>query len=170
MPRLILGLRLAALVEILGFFLMMWLLAYYLGTNLNFWTVSPHPFWIVVILIATQYGTNEGLLAAAVATVVLLTGPLPPMNVLEDRFEHFMVLAKTPILWFAAATLLGELRLRQIRENQGLKEANFVAIEREKQVADAYTALKMLKERLEMLVASEMSTALTAIAAFRELE
>ena len=39
----------------------------------RFAAVSPHPFWIVVLLIAAQYGTSEALAAAALASAALLS-------------------------------------------------------------------------------------------------
>jgi hypothetical protein len=171
MPKFIFALRTSAWVEIVCFFLILYLISYFLGTSANFYQVSPHPFWILIILISTQYGSNEGLLAALISTLaLLLLGPIPPQNILQDKFEHFLLLAKLPILWFATAIILGELRLRQIHENEALKKASIVATEREKTIAESYKALQVIKERLEIRVASEMSTALMAIASFRELE
>jgi len=157
--------------EILLFFLLIFLIAHLLQTPFNFFTVSPQPFWIIVILIATQYGTVEGLLAALVSTsVLLLLGPLPTPNILADPFDRFFILAKTPILWFIASVVLGELRLRQLREVERLKQKAETAAERENKVANAYLSLQTVKESLELQIASEMPTALLAIARFREME
>jgi len=161
--------RLSAWTEILIFFLIMLLIAFLSGTPINFFTISPHPFWIIVLLISTQYGTVEGLLAAVIATCFFLIGPLPPPNILEDPFERFFFLSKTPILWFITAVVLGELRLKQLREMAALKEQAVLDQEKEKSIATAYNSLKAVKERLEIQVAAELPPALIAIGDFRKI-
>ncbi len=120
-----LGLRLVAWIEMLIFFCLMFAIAFIFRIPFNYFSVSPHPFWIIVILMAAQYGTNEGLVAAIISTCVLLLGPLPTQDILQDRFQYFFILVKTPLLWFIAAVIFGELRKRQIRERDHLKKSGF---------------------------------------------
>lgn len=169
-PEKLLGLRASAIVEIAAFFFFAFLIAMLLDQKSNFFSVSPHPYWIIVILIAAQYGTNEALIAAGVSSIILLLGPLPPQTVLQDRFEYLLYLVKNPLLWFVAAAILGELRLKHIRERDKLKKIAEEAEEEKKKIAESYAALKNIKERLEMHIVSEMSTTLMAITAFKELE
>jgi len=169
-PARFLNLRVSAYWEILAFFVFMGLLAFLCGTSFNYFTVSPHPFWIVVILMAVQYGTNEALLATCVATLVLFLGPLPPRTILEQKYEYFFLLAKTPLLWFVFAVALGELRMKHLREKTQLQQKVVQAKEKEKQMAEAYLSLKRIKEHLELHVASEMQTVLVGIQAIKELK
>lgn len=164
------GLRVSAIVEIILFFLILFLIALLNNVDFNFFKASPHPYWILVILISAQYGILEGLLAAAVSTIMLMLGPLPERSALEDKFEYFFILSKTPLQWFIAALILGELRMKHIRERDSLREIAKTAEEKEKKVAESYNALKKIKERLELRVVSETQTALMAIAAFKKLE
>lgn len=164
------GIRHSALIEIICFFIILLFIAWLFGVKYNFFNISPHPFWIVVVLISSQYGTIEGLLAALAATAVFLFGPLPPPTILQDKFEHFFFIFKLPILWFIAAVILGELRMKHLREMNKLKKIADEAAERERIVADSYNSLKKMKERLEMRVASEMQTSLMVITAFKQLD
>ncbi len=165
-----LGARVSALIEIVCFFFILFIIALIFGMEYNFFTASPHPFWILVVLISAQYGTIEGLLAALAATAIFLLGDLPPRNILQDKSEYFFFIGKTPILWFITAVILGELRMKHIRARDQLKKAALQAAEKETKIKEAYTALKKIKERLEMRVASEMQTSLMVISAFKELE
>ena len=63
--RAILGLRVSALVETLLFLAVALLVDSLLGAGDRFSEISPHPFWIIVLLVSTYYGTNEGLATAA---------------------------------------------------------------------------------------------------------
>jgi polysaccharide biosynthesis protein PelD len=107
----------------------------------RFRSLPQHPFWIPVLLVAVQYGTNAGLAAATAATLALLAGNLPPQAVFQDRFAWFSEIVHLPLLWFVAAVVLGELRMRQIREREGLRERLGEASHRENVLAEAYKRL-----------------------------
>lgn len=165
-----LGVRTSAMFEIVAFFVLLALIAFLFGLSLNYYKISPHPFWIIVVLISTQYGTNAGLIAALIATVIFLLGPIPPRNILQEPAEYFFLIAKLPLLWFVAALILGELRIKQLRETERLRIVAQQAEEKEKKIAESYIALKKIKEHLEMRVVSEMQTTLSMITTFELLE
>lgn len=156
--RYLVAIRLSAWIEILCFFLICFVIALIFQTDFNFFTVSPHPFWIIVILISAQYGTVAGLLAALVSTLVYLAGPLPKQTILQEWSDYFYLLAKEPLLWFVTALVLGELRMRHIRERDTLRTIVDEAKAKEQQLAESYEALKRIKERLEVHVAAQMPT------------
>jgi len=164
------GVRAAAWVEIACFFFICVVIAFAANTDFNFFNFSPHPFWIAIILISAQYGTVAGLLAALVATIIYLAGPLPKQSILMEWNDYFFLLAKLPLLWFVSALILGELRMKHIRERDRLKKIADETEDREKQLAESYEALKKIKERLELRVAAEMSTTLIVLESFRKLE
>lgn len=166
----ILGIRVSALIEILIFFAIMIILDLLFGKGVSFFHVCPHPFWIIVILLSVQYGIIEGLLATVVATIVLFLGYIPERIILQDKFEYFFFLFKNPILWLVAAVILGEIRMRHIRERDRLRKIAIEAKEREKTIVDSYENLKKVKEHIEINFATEMQTALMAYNSFKELE
>ena len=109
-------------IEICLFFLLTTLIAWIYDFPLNFSNTPLHPFWVIVLLVATQYGTKEGLIAAFISSALFLIGPLPVHNVLQDQFEYFFTIMKLPILWFIFATILGEIAMRRIRQNRDLQK------------------------------------------------
>jgi polysaccharide biosynthesis protein PelD len=165
-----LGLRVSAWIEILVFVVVMSVFSFILNVKLNYFGIVPNPYWILVILMSAQYGVYEGIMAAVVATLILLLGPIPARNVLQDRFDFFFFLAKTPMIWLVSATILGSIRSRHIQERDELRKKAQEAEEKQDVIATSYNALKNIKERLEVRLSSEMQTALMEIKAFKELE
>lgn len=165
-----LGFRLVAFVEIFLFFLIATIIAIILKIPFNYFALSLHPFWIVIILISAQYGIREGLFTTLLAILLYITGPLPSPTVLQDDFDYFFSIIKLPLMWLVAAVVLGELRSKHIIERNALRDLALEAKEKEKSITDSYLALKKLKENLEVRVATEMQTALMAYAAFRKFE
>lgn len=165
-----LGVFTSAWIEIFSFFAIVSIGALLSGSSINFFNVCPHPFWIVVILTAAQYGTTEALIAAAIATAIFFLGPIPQQTILQDRFAYFFFLVKTPLMWFVAALILGELRMRHIRKTDLLEKKAMQSEEKEKAMAESYTALKKIKERLEIQIASDRQTTLEIIKEFKEME
>lgn len=164
------GLRISAIVEIVCFFLILFVISLFFDTGVNYFNVCPHPFWLLVIFMASQYGTAEALLAAAISSLILILGPTPEKDVFQEHFEYIFQLAKTPILWFIAAVILGELRMRHIRERDRLKAIVLKAEVDKAKMADSYASLKIIKEKLEIHVATDAKTALAVISSFKELE
>jgi polysaccharide biosynthesis protein PelD len=164
------GLRYTALVE-LGLLLGLALAVdrFFLdGTR--FRSLALHPFWIPVLLLSVQYGTNAGLLAAIASTLALLAGNLPPQGLLEDRFVWLFETSRLPLLWFGASVVLGELRSRQLRESEQARRDLGEARGRESVLVEAYKRLEAAKEALETRVAGQLRTALALYEAVRGIE
>src|SRR5215218_6779966 len=83
--RSILGLRVSALVETLLFLAIALLVDAWLGAGDRFSDISPHPFCIIVLLVSTYYGTNEGLATAALCGIAALAGHIPEQGFNEER-------------------------------------------------------------------------------------
>ncbi len=166
----IFGLRYTALFEI-GLLLGLTLAVdrvFFDGTR--FRSLALHPFWIPVLLLSAQYGTNTGLLAAIASTIALLAGNLPPQGLLEDRFTWLFETTRVPMLWFLASVVLGELRTRQLREADKIRGDLGEARRRENVLVDAYKRLETAKEALETRVAGQLRTALALYEAARGIE
>jgi GGDEF domain-containing protein len=168
-PRL-LGLRRAALLETLALLAVLLAIDWGLLAGDRFALVSPHPFWLVVLLITTQYGTGEGLVAALFATLALLTGNLPEQRLDQDLYQYVFRLTVEPTLWFVAAVTLGELQGRRRRERDGLQDELAASKEREATIAQAYRQLDRLKQNLEARVAGQLRTVFTTYTAAKSIE
>jgi len=168
--RTIAGIRLSAILEIALFFGGALLVDHFFFDGSRFRSASQHPFWIPVLLVSAQYGTNAGLLAAIAASAALLSGKLPPETILQDRFAWWFEIAKLPLMWFIAALILGELRTRQIHERAVLREQLAETSRREQVVASAYQRLSAVREALETRLASQMKTAVGLYQSVRAIE
>jgi hypothetical protein len=169
-PRKIAGLRVSALVEII-FLLAVLLLAD--GMLLNgdrFAADSPHPFWIVVLLIAAQYGTSEALAAAAFSTAALLIHNVPEQAFNEDLYAWLLRISYNPVLWCLAAVTFGEIRSGHRRLQEHLRAELAAARQQGRSIASAYERLYQIKTTLETLVAGQQRTVGTMYAAARAIE
>ncbi len=162
----ILGVRLHAWIELMVFIAIALVvdMAFFEGTR--YAGVQPHPFWIIVLLLSVQYGVIAGLVAAAFSTLVFVVGnPAFPVHTIISSEALTL-----PVLWLAAALVLGEIRQRHIRENNRLNGQLMDALSRESVTAQAYQEVRSRKQRLEERVASDMRSALTVYQAAKAME
>ena len=169
-PRRLLGFRRVALIELALFFGLALGLDWLLGSGLRFEGVQPHPFWIPVLLLAMQYGTSEGVLAALAASLALRLGNLPPQSIAQDFYQYLYVLTREPILWLVAGVLVGELRMRQLREREELRANLALARKEAEAITRSYRALKSVKENLETRVAGQLRTVFTLYQAAKAID
>ncbi len=160
----IIGLRRSALLEMAIFFVVTLLLAWAFAESPRFIEAWLHPFFIIVVLIAVQYGSNEGIFCAIAASLVLLIDNLPARQINEDTYAWLFEVSKLPLTWLLIAVVLGELRQRHIRERNDLVGELRGSLEREKTFAKNYEQVKERKERLELNIAGRVRT---EIGAFR---
>lgn len=162
--------RRSALIEIALFFALAFGIDAVDGSLDRFAAVDPHPYWLIVVAVAAQYGTTEGILAAFAATAALLAWNLPAATVGQDQYDHILRVARLPGLWLSTATALGELRLRQIRERDRLRtDLDKARLERET-IAKTYAGLRTVKENLETRVAGHMRTVASLYRAARTID
>jgi polysaccharide biosynthesis protein PelD len=136
----------------------------------RFRSLSQHPFWILVLLVTVQYGTNAGLFAAIASSVALLAGNMPLQPAFQDRFQWLFEVIRLPLLWCLTAVTLGELRMRQIRERERLRGQVEEASRRDQILTDGYKRLNAVKEALETRVAGQLRTAVSLYEAARAIE
>ncbi len=168
--RKFLGLRLSAIIETLGLLVLLILADLFFFSGNRFFDINPHPFWAVVLLIAVQYGTNEALFAAFMASVFLLFGNMPSAPQGVDHYDHLYHLFINPILWFFVGWVLGELRQRHIRERQRILKELEEAQARETLIADSYKFVKTRKESLEVQVSGQLTSSIEAYRAAKAVE
>jgi hypothetical protein len=166
----VLGIRLSAMVETFAFLGIAVLLDHFYFAGNRFWALEPHPFWLLVALVSVQYGTNEGVFAAAASSIVLLSGKLPVQSIDTDIYAHVLHLGARPLLWLVSAVVLGELRNRHARREVDLEQQLQESKKREHGIALAYQELKTAHEKLEVSVASELRTVVSIYRAARTLQ
>ncbi|MBP2315776.1 GAF domain-containing protein [Azospirillum soli] len=168
--RRFLGFRRVALIELALFFLVAFGLDFTVGAGERFDGIQPHPFWIPVLLLSIQYGTNEGVLAAVAASIALRLGNMPEQLITQDFYQYLYAVSREPILWLVASVLFGELRMRQIRERDELRASLDLARKESDAIARSYRQLKSVKESLETRVAGQLRTVFTLYQAARSID
>ena len=163
------GLR-SALLEGTLFFVCAFAIDYVFFNGERYWNVSPHPFWLIVLLFALQYGTFPALSVAVISTLGLLWGNIPEQRINQDYYEYLFYLSALPLSWGLAALLFGEVRRRQIMENAHLRHNLVRAATREETMAAAYRNLSALSARLETRIAARRHTIFTLFKAAQSVE
>jgi polysaccharide biosynthesis protein PelD len=168
--RSILGLRVSALVETVLFLAIALLADAGLGAGDRFSEISPHPFWIIVLLVSTYYGTNEGLATAALCALAALAGHIPEQGFNEERTAWLLRVTTDPVLWIMAALLLGEIRSGHRHRYEALKGKFENAKRQVSAITQAYEMLSDVKSTLEVRVAAQVQTLSSVYRASRLIE
>lgn len=166
----LLGLNRAAVVETVVFFAAALAIDFVFLDFDRYRGLEPHPFWIAVLLVSIQYGTAEGLFAAAAATAAYLTGALPEPRVDQDLYAWLLTTTLLPVLWFVAAVVAGELTGRMRRERDDLRVELEQAKKREDVIAAAYRRLDRRRENLEARVAGQLRSVFAIYNAAKGIE
>lgn len=169
-PRLMAGLRVSALIEISAFLAAALAIDHFLLDGDRLAGFTPHPFWIIVLLSAAQYGAKEGLTAALLASAALLVNNLPEQGFSEDLYAWLLRATREPLLWIFAAVIIGEIRDAQRRERDALREDLREAREHADGIGAAYEKLSRLKDHLEARVAGQVRTVHSIFTASRSIE
>jgi len=157
-PAQFFGIRLTAIIEmtvILGA-----LIAFdsFAGEGDRFLNIQPHPFWVVVLLIAAQYGLGNGLFAVAACSAALLVFNVPPLTPGEDVLAQATRLSFNPALWVVGTLLVGGLAERHIRRASDLKHMLRVSDAEADVLRESVERLAHANEGLENRVAGQLST------------
>jgi hypothetical protein len=155
------GIRRSAVLETLAFLSVAVFLNSFFGDGARFINATPHPFWIIVLLVTVQYGQREAIFAALLASAFLLAGNLPEQSLTETMYDYYFRIFFQPLLWVVSALVLGSIRSRQLREREDLVERLWKSEETAHIFASNYNALRHAKERLELRLAEERRSVLT---------
>jgi len=119
------------------------------GVDLRLGVVSPHPFWLAVLVACLQGGVTAGLATTVTAAALALAfGVAPPIGG-EDFYDHGWRVSHDPLLWLAASVGIGGVRGRHLAVLSAL-EARLSEVERQRlAIARAFAALKTRCEDLE---------------------
>jgi len=164
------GWRFAAWIEIALFLGAALLLDHFVFAGDRFFNVQPHPFWIIILLVAAQYGTGEALLATIACTAALLVGNIPDQPIDQDIYIYILTLCRNPILWLFTVVFVGEIgRRHRNRIDELLLEAEG-GREHIRVLDDAYRKVAAAKSQLEVRVAGQMKTVVALYQAARAID
>ena len=132
--------------------------------------VSPHPFWIVILLIASRYGTIEGLFAGAVAAGLYIGAGLHSgqMQFTLDTFPHGVYLL--PFLFLLIGGILGEIRNLYKKRYTKLEDRYDDTVHNLEDLGLQHIALVESKEELDKRIAFQSTTMLNLFEQINNLE
>src|SRR3990172_1690798 len=126
----------------------------------GFINVTPHPYWIVILLIACRYGTIQGLFAGMTAAITyyLLASLSPDVNFKNFTFPHGPF--KLPFFFILVGGVLGEIRNIHKKLSDKLQDKFDDTVKDLDSLAVEHTALSNSKTELEKRIALQSSTML----------
>jgi len=169
-PRMAMGLRTAALVETLVFLTVLTALNGILSDGSRFAEFSPHPYWVIILLIAAQYGTNEALTTSVFASIFLLAWNLPEHAMDESTFDYVFKVSFRPLMWIIASVVIGEMTVRQNQRRFQLHQNLDASQKREKSITRAYEQLRGIKEGLETRIAGHLQGTVALYQSLKSIE
>lgn len=120
--------------------------------------VTPHPFWIPVVLLSTQYGIRGGLIASFFSTLLFIIFIAPPQTGVLDFYANATNRLLMPTQWFLCSLALGSIRSLQMIHIAMLTKEKNEAISAAEIVSDALDRAVSEIERLELCIAGETRT------------
>lgn len=170
MTRRVLGLRVRAVLEIVGLLALTLLLTTAVTGQPPLKAIRPESGWVVVLLASAYYGAREGLAAAALATGLLLLGPLPSMGPVMSADAWLLEVFMAPAAWMVVALVLGYPQDRARNRQAALDLALAQARQELDVISRAYPQLEAQQRTLEERVAAQSRTFQALYQASRAIE
>ena len=149
------------LVEILlGFALITAVNVMWFRANLGFADISPHPYWIVVLLLSSRYGFQAGLfsgiISAALAVGLSIIGRQG-----TTIYELWKMLLGEPLLFIAVGCILGEIAQTIKSRYEALLGEHEELQEMFEKLRERYDALVKAKQEVDTRILSQEQTLTT---------
>ena len=148
--------------ELLVLFALLLLVEFALPGHASLAAINPHPFWIPVLLLSAQYGVSGGLAAALTAIAVSSVVGWPAQAGIEDFYDYSRRIWREPIMWLAAAVVLGGLRSQQIARFEALRCQMVDAMTQRQDIATFFNSLKEHCEDIERQMACSQDRSIEA--------
>ncbi len=149
------------LVEaLLGFALITAVNVMWFRANLGFVGISPHPYWIVVLLLSSRYGFLAGLFSGIVSATLAVGLSLIGRQG-TTIYELWKLLLGEPLLFIAVGCALGEIsqgiksRYEALLGEHGELQNSFV------QLRERYDAVIKAKQEVDTRILSQEQTLTT---------
>jgi polysaccharide biosynthesis protein PelD len=139
-----------------------------IGAHLG--SISPHPLWIPVLLLSSQYGTMAGVAAAVASMVVHWLAGAPPQAGGEDIYDYLYRTWREPMLWPVAAVVLGGFRAQHAQKTESLRARLIEADAQLRSIGELAEGLRAHCEALERHIACAADRSIEAgLAALEEV-
>lgn len=164
-----LGLNLYALLETLLFLCALTFYSIFFGNNDRFLSVSPHPFWFILLVIIIQYDGPEIIFCLVMMVIFLYAGNLPEQTIWETELDYSTKLAYLPLSWFIMAVFLDSIKTRRIKSLEPLNNKIIELEKTNKLLADNFEQVEAKNIHMESKLASESNSFIKANDAIRML-
>ncbi|SMF09190.1 sensor domain-containing diguanylate cyclase [Desulfovibrio gilichinskyi] len=124
----------------------------------GFVNVSPHPYWIIVLLTASRYGFSGGAFAGSIAAIAYLGFTL--LSVPDLALVNFKSLSMwgKPALFFIVGVVIGEMRELNIKEYNLLSEERDAYKEAFGKIKTKFDVLSEAKQEIDTRIISQENT------------
>jgi len=117
----------------------------------------PHPYWVPVLLISSQYGVVGGAIAASAASMAYVL-ELPPASAAQDFYAYASTITLPPALWLATALAIGGLRSLHIHQTSEISEQLAQCTHRGDDLAEGLERALAEIAALEQRIAADAAT------------
>ncbi len=136
--------------------------------------LEPHPYWLIVVLIAVRYGVAAGFWGAALCAAALIVcryEASDPKNLEVFRSpDNFLTNFWEPLAFIAVGAVVGEIRTRQDHRLRHAQERAERAEAEGSGLRDDLDAVQQSKEELQRRIVGQVQTVSTLYASAKRLE
>ncbi|MFQ5824481.1 MAG: diguanylate cyclase domain-containing protein [bacterium] len=143
---------------------------YFFKESTAFIGIHPHPYWIIILLIASRYGTLQGLFAGGMAAIIYIYfgSKSELINFSDFTFPHGGY--NLPFFFMLVGGLLGEIRSIFKRRFNKLEEKYQETTNDLQDLGLLHAALSESKQELEKRIAYQSSTMLNLFERLNKME
>jgi diguanylate cyclase (GGDEF)-like protein len=158
------------LETLIGFAGLVLINIYFLRERPAFIGVIPHPYWIIILLIASRYGTLQGLFAGGVAAIIYIYfgSKSELVNFTAFTFPHGGY--RLPFFFMLVGGILGEIRSIYKRKYVKLEEKHQETTSDLQDLGLLHAALSESKQELEKRIAYQSTTMLNLFERLNKME
>jgi len=149
------------LVEaLLGFALITAVNVMWFRANLGFVGISPHPYWVVVLLLSSRYGFLAGLFSGIVSATLAVG-----LSVIGREgttiYELWKLLLGEPVLFIAVGSILGEISQTTKSRYEALLDEHEELKDVFEKLRERYDAVVKAKQEVDTRILSQEQTLTT---------
>lgn len=158
------------LETLLGFAALILIDIYFFEERAAFIGIYPHPYWIIILLIASRYGTIQGLFAGGLAAVfyIYFGSKSGSINFSAFTFPHGWY--RLPFFFMLVGGVLGEIRSTYKKKYLRLKEKHEETTNDLRDLGLLHAAVSESKQELEKRIAYQSSTLLNLFERLNKME
>lgn len=160
----------AILEALLGYTLIIFTNVYLFPGDPGFLQAKVHPYWLVIVLLASRYGFGAGFGSGLLAALLFLGAQYLEQPSLDFFTYETLDRWWLPLLFVSTGCILGEIRTIHIREYQELQR-DFEDLKHNHQLLESqYDVLRQAKQEVDSRIISQEQTLSTLYEAAQGLQ